>query len=70
MTSDERMALRKLQDAWLKLPVVQNQIRLHGEDEPIAMAWPGQRWPTFREVREILHPDLRGWFEDFFRGDR
>lgn len=67
LTKDERDELRTLQDRWLALPVVKHQIRLYGETEPIAGGYPGARWPTYREVRELLHPDLREWFADFFR---
>jgi len=69
MTAADRNCLRKLQDRWLALPHVRRQIELFGEDEPLAMGWPGHPWPTYREVREVLHPDLRSWFEDFFRED-
>ena len=33
------------------------------------MGWPGRPWPTYRQVREMLHPDLKDWFEDYFRED-
>jgi hypothetical protein len=68
MTDAERDELRSLQDRWLKLPHVRRQVELYGEDEPLALGYPGNPWPTFEQVRLHLHPELKGWFEDFFRG--
>lgn len=68
MTDAERKELRSLQDAWLALPHVRYQIDTYGEGQPLAGHFPGGNpWPTFREVRTMLHPELKGWFEDFFR---
>lgn len=69
MTSADRDALRLLQDRWLDLPCIRRQVELYGEDEPIAMGYPGRPWPTYRQVRDMLHPELRSWFEDYFRED-
>lgn len=70
MTMKERDELRALQDRFLALPVVRYQIDNYGEDQPLAGHFPGGNpWPTFREVRESLHPDLKGWFLDFFRDE-
>ena len=62
MTSEERTRLRKLQDRWLALPVVQHQIRNHGAGEHIA----GPDSPTYEDVRKIIYPAWREWFNDFF----
>lgn len=69
MTEREHNDLRTLQDHWLALPLVRRMIEWWGEDDPIAMGFPGRPWPTFRDVQERLLPELREWFEDFFRGD-
>jgi len=70
MTDAERKELRELQNRWLDRPAVRRQVELFGWDEPIAMSFPrGGRWPTFREVRTLIYPDLREWFRDFFRED-
>ena len=69
MTREQRDELRALQDRWLELPSIRRQIELYGEDEPIAMGFPGNPWPTFRQVKMMLHPDLASWFADFFRED-
>lgn len=67
MTPEERDALRALQDRWLALPCIRRMVEQHGEDEPVAMGWPGKPWPTFGDVRELLLPELKEWFEDLFR---
>jgi hypothetical protein len=67
MNAAERKELRALQDRWLALPHIQARIRAYGEDEPIALGFPGCPWPTYRQIQEALHPELRSWFEDFFR---
>lgn len=67
MTAADRARLRRLQDRWLALACIRRQIERYGEDEPIQMGYPGQPWPTFRQVRDLLHPDLESWFADYFR---
>ena len=57
-----REELRALQDRWLALGVVQNQIRNYGEQERIA----GPTSPTFEDVRRFVLADWKAWFEDFF----
>lgn len=69
MTKPERDELRFLQDDWLALKSVRWQIMAFGDDEVIAMGFHGSPWPTYRDVRTMLLPDLKTWFEDFFRGD-
>lgn len=69
ITERERDELRALQDRWLALPHVRRQVELYGEDEPLAAGFPGRPWPTYRAVRAMVFPDLKGWFEDFFRED-
>lgn len=70
LTEEDRVRLRALQDRWLALGHVRDIIRRFGEDEVIAASFPGNiRWPTFREVRVLIHPDLAEWFRSFFRED-
>lgn len=61
MTQKDRDRLRKLQDAWLRDPLVRHQIETHGENHPIATA----DAPTFGEVRTTLLPEWEAWFREF-----
>lgn len=63
MIQHEHDRLRKLQDRWLALVVIQGHIRLHGWDESVAS--PADDSPTFREVREQVWPEWEEWFADF-----
>lgn len=68
MTDAERKELRALQNRWLGLPFIQRHIGLWGWNQRVNGNFPDQPpWPTFAEVRDLLHPDLKGWFQDFFR---
>ena len=58
----DRDECRAIQDRWLALGVVQNQIRNYGEHERIA----GPTSPTFEDVRRFVLVDWRQWFNDFF----
>lgn len=65
MTDADRDKLRTLQDAWLALPVVQNQTTNHGWDHGITE--PGS--PTFAQVRDMLYPAWEGFFRDMVEGE-
>lgn len=68
MSDAERKELRDLQNRWLALPHIHRQVAMFGWDEPVAMSFAHSgQWPTFAEVRDLLHPELKSWFEDFFR---
>lgn len=67
MDKVEHDTLRHLQDRWLRLPAIDNRVVNHGEDQRIALGYPDAPWPTYRDVRTKLLPELKGWFEDYFR---
>jgi hypothetical protein len=69
MTQAERDSLRELQDRWLALPGPSLAVRIAGWDAPVTQSDEGKLGPTYAEVRDLLHPELRGWFADYFRGD-
>jgi hypothetical protein len=61
-----RKCYRELQDAWLALPSVANQVRNHGWDQCIA----GKGSPTLADVRTFVLPKWQAWFEEFFEEER
>lgn len=69
VTDEERQSLRDLQDRWLATPAVRSQVENFGDGWQIIPGLAGAAWPAFRDVREALYPELRTWFEDFFRED-
>lgn len=58
--AERRTELRTLQDRWLALPMVRQQIEIHGEHLPIA----GHSSPTFHQVRTTLCEAWETWFRD------
>lgn len=55
---------RALQDRWLAIPSVRSHVQMHGWHERIL---PGTDTPTFEDVRTMVLPKWKSWFEDFWK---
>jgi hypothetical protein len=65
MTTQDRNRLRKLQDRFLLMPTVKQQIESEGE---YAVAFDSRPRPvTYKHIKELLYPELEGDIKEILR---